>query len=141
MEGFQRRLELADDIQELILMSKKQQWAHDFNFEHQLVWLNKTIVVTDPGLRIVYASSNILHMNGYAAEEVLGQRPSMFQGPDTSADTKSMIRDALDRRMPIETSIVNYRKTGEPYMCVLEEYPLFNHKMDLVNFVAFECIA
>lgn len=141
MEGFHKRLELASDIQQLIQLSQRQSWQHELDFERQLIWLNKTIVVTDEALRIVYASSNILAMNGYLPQEVIGKRPSLFQGKDTSFETKSYIRSAIEQRIPFETSILNYRKNGESYMCHLQEYPLFNHKKALVNFIAFECLA
>ena len=140
MEGFHKRLELAADILQLGRLSQQQGWKHDFNFEWQMVWLNQTIVVTDPELNIVYASSNMLAMNGYLPEEVIGRRPSMFQGQDTSPETKCHIRNAIEQRIPFETSILNYRKNGETYMCQLHEYPMFNHKKALVNFIAFETL-
>lgn len=134
-------MELADDIQQLAMLSQRQSWQHELNFQHQLIWLNKTVVVTDAGLNIVYASSNIYAMNGYMPEEVIGKNPSMFQGKETSQETKSLIRHSIEQQVPFETSILNYRKNGQTYQCQIEEYPLFNHKKALVNFIAFECIA
>ena len=141
MEGYHRRLELADDIQQLTLLSKSQSWQHSLDMEHQLVWLNRTLLVTDLGLNIVYASSNMFAMNGYTPDEVIGKKPSLFQGKETSTDTKLFIRQSIEKRVPFETNIVNYRKNGDTYMCRLEEYPLYNHKNALVNFIAFECLA
>lgn len=140
MEGYHRRLELAADIQQLALLSNRQSWQHELDLEHQLIWLNRTVVVTDTGLNIVYASSNIYNMNGYTSDEVIGKKPSLFQGKETSAETKLFIRNSIEQRVPFETSIVNYRKNGDTYLCRLEEYPLYNHKKALVNFIAFECI-
>ena len=141
MEGFHKRLEYSEDIQQLTRLAQQQRWQHDFDFEHQLIWSNKTVLVTDLTLNIVYASSNLVFMNGYHPCEVLGKRPSMFQGKDTSPETKLHIRNAIDQRIPCEASILNYRKNGDTYMCNLQEYPLFNHKNALVNFIAFECLA
>ena len=141
MEGFSRRMELADDILQLNALSNRQGWQHELDMEHQLVWLNRTVLVTDVGLNIVYASSNIFAMNGYTSAEVIGKKPSLFQGRETSADTKSFIRQSLEQRVPFSIDILNYRKNGDPYQCRLEEFPLFNHNKDLVNFIAFECLA
>ena len=138
MEGFHRRLNLADDIQQLAQLSQQQGWIHNLNFEHQLLWLDRTILVTDPALMIVYASSNMENMNGYTPDEVIGWRPSMFQGPETSLLTRQQLGEAIKKQTPFETTIINYRKDGQQYLCHLEEYPLFNHKKDLVNFIAFE---
>ena len=141
MEGFHKRLELSHDIQQLTRLSQQQRWQHDFNFEQQLIWSNKTVLVTDHTLNIVYASSNLFFMNGYMPEEVIGRNPSMFQGKDTCPETRFHIRQAIEQRVPVETSILNYRKNGDTYICHLQEYPLFNHKNALVNFIAFECLA
>lgn len=140
MEGFHKRLELADDLQQLAQLSRRRSWQHDLNFEWQLIWQNKTVIVTDPALNIVYASSNMVFMNGYHPDEVIGKRPSLFQGKDTSPETKQFIQNALEQRLPFEASILNYRKNGESYMCHLQEFPLYNHKSNLVNFIAFESL-
>lgn len=141
MEGFHKRLELADDIQQLLQLSQQQGWDHSFNFEQQMIWSNKTILVTDVAFNIVYASSNMFHMNGYLPEEVIGRQPSMFQGKDTSPETRLHIRNAIEQRQSCETSILNYRKDGDTYVCHLQEYPVFDRKKALVNFIAFECLA
>ena len=141
MEGFHKRLEYSDDIQQLVRLAQLQRWQHDFNFEQQLIWSNKTVLVTDPLINIVYASSNLIFMNGYMPDEVLGKQPSIFQGKNTSPEAKLQIRNAIEQRIPCETSILNYRKNGESYMCHVQEFPLFNHKNVLVNFIAFECLA
>ena len=141
MEGYHKRLNVADDVQRLAQLGERQSWQHDLDFTRQLVWLNKTVLVTDTGLNIVYASSNLLHMNGYSPEEVIGRKPSMFQGRDTSPDAKSFIRQSLDRQVPFCIDILNYRKNGESYMCGIEEYPLFDEHRTLVNFIAFEWLA
>ena len=80
-------------------------------------------------------------MNGYKPSEVIGKTPQMFQGKDTSADTRKMIKSAIIQRLPFEAVILNYCKNGEPYNCHINAFPIFNHKKILVNFIAFENIA
>jgi hypothetical protein len=65
----------------------------------------------------------------------------MFQGKDTDPETRKEIREAIIRRIPFKGSIVNYRKDGSPYDCLVDEYPVWNKSGVLVNFVAFEKIA
>jgi hypothetical protein len=65
----------------------------------------------------------------------------MFQGRDSSPQTRQEIREAIIKRMPFKGSIINYCKNGSPYNCLVEEYPVWNKTGELVNFVAFEKIA
>ena len=141
LEGYYKKLELAEDKTLLNKFAVSHQWKHSFDFDKQLFTLNNTVLVTDPGLHIVFASSNMYLMNGYHPHEVIGKKPSMFQGPGTSIETKHLIRKAIDAVQPFEASLVNYRKTGEAYDCFIKAYPVFSKPGLLVNFIAFEKVA
>ena len=141
LEGYYRKMELADDKNILNKFAAKQKWKHQFDFDEQLFRFDNTIIVTDPGLHIVYASSNMYAMNGYHPKEVFGKKPSIFQGPETSSSTREIIRKAITAVQPFEANLINYRKTGEPYDCHIRAYPVYNKPGALVNFIAFENVA
>ena len=138
LESYYQKLELAEDKRMLDQLGLKQNWKFDFDIEKQLFRLGKTIVVTRPTLEIVYASSNMYFMNGYHPKEVLGKKPSIFQGDETSEESKKIIRMAVEQRQPFEVMVVNYRKNGETYDCHIQGYPVFNRSRELANFIAFE---
>ncbi len=78
------------------------------------------VIVTDAtldgdGPRILYVNDAHLRLVGYRREEVVGQTPRLFQGPDTSPDARARIRAALERAEPVEQEILNYTKAGNPY--------------------------
>ncbi len=108
------------------------------SLDAQIVWENKTVVVTDKKLKIIYASSNMFNMNGYMPEEVIGKHPSVFQGEATCETAKSKIRAAIQQSQPFECEIINYRKDGSLYNCWIEGYPVYNTAGELVNFIALE---
>lgn len=141
MEAYHRLLYLAGDANDLKKLSTTKQWQHSFSFDKALLSLNRTILVTDTEQTIVFASTNIFEMNGYKSEEVIGKKPAMFQGEKTAADTKKYIRGCVEKRIPFEASIWNYRKNGSLYECFIKGFPLFNHKKELANFIAFEHVA
>jgi PAS domain S-box-containing protein len=141
LEGYYRKLDLAEDTKALGKLASKQRWKHAFDFHEQLFRYDKTVIVTDTALHIVYASSNMYVMNGYHPPEVIGKKPSIFQGPATSADTKEMIRNAIRELRPFEAKLINYRKSGELYDCHIKAFPVFNKPGALVNFIAFENVA
>lgn len=136
--GYRKAQALADDKFALEKLALAQQWKHRFNFTEQLFKQENTVLVTTPQMRIVYASSNIINLSGYHPEEVIGQTPELFQGEKTATESKASIRQAIDRTIAFETSVINYRKNGSLYQCHIKGFPVFNRSKKLVNFIAFE---
>ncbi len=140
MHGYHKRMAMADDFNRLTKLSQSKKWITEWDLESKLFQQGKVIIVTDLSLRIVYASENVFEMNGYTPQELKGQSPKIFQGPDTSLESLFKIREAINNRKPIEISLLNYKKNKEPYYCHVEEYPVFNKNRELANFIAFEDI-
>ncbi len=138
LETYHLKMDLAEDRAALQKLSELKNWKHSFDFEHELFRLNHTIIVTDPSIQIVFASSNMQVMNGYQPREVLGRNPSMFQGVASSTETKQYIREAIRKQVPFEATIANYRKNREIYDCMIRGFPVFDKSKSLVNFIAFE---
>lgn len=98
----------------------------------------EVVVVTDADLKIVFASSGITTMTGYAESEVLGKTPKMFQGKETSKADLKEIRKAIELQIPFEKTIKNYKKNGKIYTCRIFGSPVFNLKGKLSHYIAFE---
>ncbi len=126
------------DITSLDLLAKKNLWAYDGQFRNELLNKQHVIVVTDAHLRIVHATENIVHMNGYSPKEIIGKKPNMFQGADTCAKTTETIRLAVKNKDPFEAVVLNYRKDGSAYKCWIKGEPIFNVSGEVVNFIAYE---
>lgn len=140
MEGYYKKVTLAEDKVQLDKMAGANLWQQKWNLDTILFKEGKVILVTDPLLQIVFASSNITAMNGYAVAEVLHKTPRIFQGKDTDERSKKNVREAIHRQQQFAVSLVNYKKNGEPYHCNIEGYPIFNKQKALVNFIAFESV-
>ena len=113
---------------------------YDWNFKEELQ--NDTvIVITDPVLNILFASKNIIKMNGYHSDEVVGNSPKMFQGKLTDNSISKEISTAVKTQKPFDKIIINYCKNGSTYRCHIKGYPVFNKSGVLINFIAFEKIA
>lgn len=97
------------------------------------------VILTDEKKSIIWVNDAFLNITGYSLFEVLGKKPgSILQGQNTSKETIELISKSLKKHLPVETQIVNYRKSGEPYSCRLAIHPVFNEKKELTNFIAFE---
>ena len=140
MEGTSRRTEFNKDITALQNLMKVHNWhlIMERTIDNCIVWENKTILVTNPALQIILATKNIYQMNGYKPNEVIGKHPKMFQGEETSITSRKIIKVAIDKQLPFNCNIVNYRKDGRQYTCHIECYPIFNKKNQLVNYLALE---
>lgn len=127
------------DAKRLQKLAKKFHWNLNLDFESTLQ--QQTILVTDASLSIVFASENMIKMNGYKESEVLGKSPKMFQGKDTDAEASKAIRMAVQNQQPFESSILNYRKNGTTYSCRVQGFPVFDKEGKLCHFIAFETAA
>lgn len=138
MEGYWKNMSLAEDKLELDKLARMQSWQQKWNIETLLLKQGKVIIVTDPFLHIVFASSNITAMNGYTVAEITGKTPKLFQGENTDKNIANDIRNAIQERRTFHVSLINYKKNKEPYQCNIEGSPVFNREKQLVNFIAFE---
>ena len=138
-EYLHRYMGLSDDIFQLKKLSKK--WNESWDFNDALASKNQVIVLTDTNLKIVYSSKNMKAMNGYTAEEVAGASPKMFQGAKTCKTTSLAIRNAVDKGIPFEETILNYRKDGSEYLCHIKGFPIHDKQGKLIHFIAFEKVA
>jgi peptide methionine sulfoxide reductase MsrB len=62
----------------------------------------------------------------------------MFQGKVTNKITSSEIKKAIDAQEPFENVVMNYKKNGDVYACLIKGYPLFNNRGELSHYIAFE---
>ncbi|MBC7495080.1 MAG: PAS domain-containing protein, partial [Flavobacterium sp.] len=96
------------------------------------------IVLTDVNLKIVFASKNMVAMNGYLPSEVIGQHPKMFQGEATNSNVSKIIGNAVKNQLPFKEVVINYCKDGSLYKCEIKGFPIFDSSGKLRNFIAFE---
>lgn len=139
LEACFKKAELSKEIDALARIMVKNEWRSPSTFiENALVWENAVVVVTDINANIVFSSQNIIKMTGYHAKEIIGKKPTIFQGEETETDQKENIKTSIIKQTPFEAMITNYKKNGQTYKCHIQGYPMFNRFGNLVNFVAIE---
>ncbi len=97
-----------------------------------------SVVITNPALPdnpMIYVSEEFEGQTGYPPEEVLGRNCRFLQGPDTDPNAVEAIRAALKAKTTFTIDILNYRKSGEPFMNRLRIRPLFDDNGDLAYYV------
>jgi PAS domain S-box-containing protein len=89
----------------------------------------------EPDQPMIYVSAAFETQTGYAPEEALGRNCRFLQGPETDPDDVEKIRAGLAARRPFTVDILNYRKSGEPFVNRLRIRPIFDENGALMYFV------
>ena len=101
------------------------------------------VVLTDgqlspPGPHILYVNTTFERMTGFDRSEILGKNPRIFQGAGTSLAARKRLARALRDGERHTTTLVNYRKSGEAYLCAIDVFPIVAPDGALISAVALE---
>jgi diguanylate cyclase (GGDEF)-like protein/PAS domain S-box-containing protein len=105
---------------------------------NDIIIVTKANPLDPPGPTIVFVNEAFTRLTGYTAEEALGRTPRILQGKLTDKATKSRIKAALIKQVPIKEKILNYTKTGNPYWLDISLVPLRNDLGEVTHFAAIE---
>ena len=99
-----------------------------------------SVMVTkaEPKTPIVYVNEAFTSLTGYAADEVLGESPSLLQGAKTDQAVLDRLRDDLSAGRVFEGNTVNYRKNGSEFMMFWRVFPVYDQRGEAVYFVALQ---
>ncbi len=106
-------------------------------------YLNDAVVITDanpdaPGPTILFANQAAERLCGWQPHQLVGGSPRQLQGPMTQRDRLDALRHAITHGQPIETELINYRRTGETYWVELKLSPIQDDDGQCTHFVAVE---
>lgn len=96
------------------------------------------IVLTNAEGRVVWINSAFSAMSGYDLSDMLGKRPGdLLQGVLTGTDSKAALANAIRQQKSATVDIVNYSKSGQPYISQINIAPIFSNGT-LTHFVAVQ---
>jgi len=83
------------------------------------------VIVTDSRGLVRWANQGVTALCGYHLSELHGLKPgSVLQGPGTDRQAVQVLHAAIVNRRPCSVSVLNYHKSGEPYLALVEVTPL-----------------
>lgn len=100
-----------------------------------------TISISDvrqPDLPLTYVNPSFQRTTGYRAEEVLGRNCRFLQGEETKSEDIAKIRTAIENRQPVDVVLLNYKKSGEPFINSLRMAPVFDKAGDLSAYLGIQ---
>jgi PAS domain S-box-containing protein len=99
------------------------------------------VVIVDPNhpdYPIVYANPAFTRITGYQPDEVIGRNCRFLQGADTDPEAIAKIKNAIAGAKEIKTTLLNYRKDGQPFWNQLKISPVFSDEGELLYFVGIQ---
>jgi len=99
------------------------------------------ISLTDPDQEdnpLVYVNEAFEKMTGYTKEETLGKNCRFLQGEDRDQEGVKRIREAIQKRTPVEVDVRNYKKNGELFYNHLAVNPVFDKEGNLIYFLGVQ---
>lgn len=105
--------------------------------------------VTQHDIPIVYCSDIFERLTGYTKHEILGRNCRFLQAPDGKiqagvkrkyVDDQSVwrIKTMITARQEMQTSVINYRKGGQPFMNLLTMIPITWDADEIKYYVGFQ---
>jgi len=94
--------------------------------------------LTNPRMRdhpIVLVSDGFTKVTGYERHAIVGKNCRFLQGPGTSPESVQRIRDGLNTGEGCTELLLNYRKDGAPFYCLLCIIPLRDVTGALMYFI------
>lgn len=138
-EFSEKNVVVGDESEELEHIHASNDWHFDLKqTKRYLAGRNRAIIITDTHQNITWTSRGFVRMTGYTYYEAFHQKPTFLQGPKTLQSTRTKIRENLQKGKVFEGDIVNYRKTGSVYTCLVTIIPILDNRNQLVNFIALE---
>jgi len=96
------------------------------------------LIVTDTSQKIQWVNTGFFEMTGYPKSYAIGKTPHFLQGLNTLQKTKDSIRKGLDNHQSFTESVVNYKRSGEEYLCEIKIIPLLDDGGKTVRYLAIE---
>ena len=99
------------------------------------------VLLTDPNQPdnpLIYANPAFFRITGYQPEEVIGRNCRFLQGSDTDPKTVVELYHAIAEQREFHTTILNYRKDGQPFWNELKISPVFSNTGSLIYFVGIQ---
>ena len=114
------------------LMKRLFEIAITHSFDAMMVTENK------PEYPIVFINRAFTKITGYRSEDIVGQSPSILQGPKTDRAVIDRLREDLSLGRIFHGVAVNYRKDGSEFLMEWKIAPVNDEQGKTTHFLAIQ---
>jgi len=109
-------------------------------FEVTITHSFDAIMITEnkPGYPIVFVNQSFTDMTGYERDELIGQSPTILQGPKTDRDVLDRLRRDISEGKIFHGRAVNYRKDGSEFIMEWKIAPVRNENGEITHYLAIQ---
>jgi PAS domain S-box-containing protein len=100
---------------------------------------DNAVVITDVSGKIKWVNDGFTRISGYRLDEVLGKSPGSFLQLEGAPDpTQWLMSERVKAGQGFDTEVLNYGKSGKPYLIHIECQPLLDAGGEHIGFMAIE---
>ena len=109
-------------------------------FEVTITHSFDAIMITEnkSGYPIVFVNQSFTDMTGYERDELIGQSPTILQGPKTDRDVLNRLRRDISEGKIFHGRAVNYRKDGSEFIMEWKIAPVRNENGEITHYLAIQ---
>ena len=109
-------------------------------FEVTITHSFDAIMITEnkPNYPIVFVNQSFTDMTGFEREELVGQSPTILQGPKTDRAVLDRLRRDISEGKIFHGQAVNYRKDGSEFMMEWKIAPVRNENGEITHYLAIQ---
>jgi len=109
-------------------------------FEVTITHSFDAIMITEnkPKYPIVFVNQSFTDMTGYKRDELIGQSPTILQGPKTDRDVLDRLRRDISEGKIFHGQAVNYRKDGTEFIMEWKIAPIRNKNGEITHYLAIQ---
>ncbi len=105
--------------------------SYKFAIDHAAI-----VSKTDPDGRITYVNDRFCQISGFSKEELLGKTHALIHHPDTPDEQFRQMWQTIKHGRIWLGKVKNRSSRGETYIVNLCIVPIFDHRQDIVEFIA-----
>lgn len=87
---------------------------------------------------MIYANETLRSLTGYPLDELRGENPRLFQGPETDPDALDTLREAVDVWAEATVELWNYRRDGSRFRNRVSVVPMPDDSGMIANWIGVQ---
>jgi len=87
---------------------------------------------------IIYANETLRSLTGYPLEDLRGENPRLFQGPDTDPDAIGTLHEAVETWTKATVELRNYRRDGSRFRNRVTVVPVSDDTGTVANWIGVQ---
>ncbi len=133
-------MEMKEDIFNVLMKDKNYRLIMKRLLRASIMESFNAILISEagPGYPVVFANQAFCELTGYHSQEIIGQSPSILQGPDTDPEVLKRLKENLAAGELFYGQAINYRKDGSTFMMEWKIAPIRSEDNGVTHYLAIQ---